>query len=264
MKAFLIDVAKCNGCRSCQIACKDEHCGMAWPPYAAPEPMTGQFWCNVKEEERGSVPVVRVSFTPMLCAHCDDAPCVKAARDGAVYRREDGIVIVDPEKSKGQRAIMDACPLGAIYWNDELDIPQKCTGCAHLLDDGWTEPRCVDVCPTGAMSFGEEEELDLEGAEPLPGVKHLGARVWYRNLPKRFVAGCLVDFDAREVVIGEEVRLLDADGAVVASQRTDDFGDFMFDQVEPQVYAVAIGDGDAKTLEADATLNDVNLGDVAK
>ena len=118
MKAFLIDVAKCNGCRNCQISCKDEHCGTSWMPYAQEQPLTGQFWCNVDERTRGSVPVVRVSFTPMICGHCENAPCLAVAEDGAVYRRNDGLIIIDPVKAKGQRAIVDACPMGAFYWNN--------------------------------------------------------------------------------------------------------------------------------------------------
>ncbi|HIW77477.1 MULTISPECIES: 4Fe-4S dicluster domain-containing protein [Gordonibacter] len=264
MKAFLIDVAKCNGCHNCQIACKDEHCGTEWMPYAADQPMTGQFWCKVDEQVRGSVPVVRVTYTPLLCGHCDDAPCLAVAQDGAVYRRDDGLVVIDPAKAKGQRAIMDACPLGAVYWNDELNIPQKCTGCAHLLDDGWVEPRCVDACPTGALSFGEEEELDLAGAEPLEALVGLGSHAWYKNVPKRFVAGCLVDFKTREVAIGAKVALVSAAGVEVASGETDDFGDFLFDQVDAAVYTVRIAvEGKTLEFEADASERDVNLGDLA-
>lgn len=260
MKAFLIDVARCNGCRNCQIACKDEHCGTSWMPYAAEQPMTGQFWCNVNEKVRGTVPVVRVTYTPLLCGHCADAPCLAAAEDGAVYCREDGLIIIDPEKAKGQKAIKDACPMGAVYWNEELDIPQKCTGCAHLLDDGWVEPRCVDACPTGAMRFGEESELDLEGAELLAPVADFGARVWYRNLAKRFVAGCLVDFDAREVVIGEKVTLIDEDGIALLSTITDEFGDFLFDQIPAAKYTVEIA---GRKFVADVVGEDLNLGDIS-
>ena len=50
---------------------------------------------------------------------------------------------------------MDACPYGAIYYNEDLNLAQKCTGCAHLLDRGWKEPRCVDVCPTQALELVE-------------------------------------------------------------------------------------------------------------
>ncbi len=265
MKAFLIDVDRCNGCYNCQIACKDEHCGTQWLPYAAEQPLTGQFWCRIDEKTRGRVPVVKVSYKPVLCAHCESAPCVAAAPEGAVYRRDDGLVIVNPEKAKGHREIVDACPLGAIYWNEELALPQKCTGCAHLLDDGWEVPRCVDACATDALRFGEEFELDLAGAELLDEVAGLGGRVWYKNLPKRFVAGCLVDFAADEVVIDADVALFDSDGNVVARTRTNEFGDFRFDQIEPDDYRVdAVLEGYAVlSCGADARELDVVLGDLA-
>ena len=264
MKAFLIDIAKCNGCHNCQIACKDEHCGTSWAPFAAEQPMTGQFWCKVEEKVRGSVPVTRINYVPVLCAHCEDAPCVKVAKNDAVRRLENGLVIIDPELSKGQKAIVDACPIGAVYWNEELEIPQKCTGCAHLLEDGWSVPRCVDACCTGAMQFGDVEDLDLDGAEPLPGVEKCGAKVYYKNLPKRFVAGCVVDFAEREVVIGADIQLIGPEGSVVAEQKTDEFGDFMFDQVEANYYKVMIAcEEGLKTFDADATREDVNLGDLS-
>ena len=223
MKAFLIDVAKCNGCHNCQISCKDEHCGTEWMPYAADQPMTGHFWCKVEEKVRGSVPVVRVSYTPLVCGHCDDAPCAAAAKDGAVYRHDDGLVVIDPAKAKGQRAIMDACPMGA-------------------------------------LSFGEEGALDLKGAEPLGPLVGLGAHAWYKNLPKRFVAGCLVDFDSREVVVDAEAVLVDEAGTEVARVPTDDFGDFLFDQVEPAAYTVRVA---GRELAADVREKDLNLGDIA-
>ena len=74
---------------------------------------------------------------------------------------------------------MDACPTGSIYFNDGLNIAQKCTGCAHLLDSGWKDTRCVDACPTGAIKFGEEEELadfikDAEYLAPELGGKPTG------------------------------------------------------------------------------------------
>ena len=142
MKAILIDITRCNGCFNCQIACKDEHVDNDWSPYAKPQPDMGHFWMRVNEVERGVVPKVKVSYIPKLCLQCENPPCEKAARDGAVYRRKDGIVIIHPEKSKGQREILESCPYGCIFWNGELDIPQKCTFCAHLLDQGWKEPRC--------------------------------------------------------------------------------------------------------------------------
>ena len=88
MKSIIVDLDRCNGCFNCQIACKDEHCDNDWRPIAAPQPMTGQFWCKVDQKERGRVPVVSVDYTPTFCGMCDNAECMNAVSDGSVYRRE--------------------------------------------------------------------------------------------------------------------------------------------------------------------------------
>ncbi len=150
---LVIDVNKCSGCYNCYLACRDEYCGNDYPPYSLAQPYTGHFWMRQIERERGKYPKVKVAYTPLPCMHCDDALCIKTAQDGAVYRRPDGIVIIDPEKSKGQKNLLSACPYRVIYWNEKTNIPQKCTLCAHLLDAGWKEPRCVELCPAGAMTF---------------------------------------------------------------------------------------------------------------
>ena len=106
MKTILFDASLCNGCYGCQMACKDEHCGNDWSPIAAEQPTSGQFWCKVNQETRGKVPEVKVQYTPVMCGHCENAACMNAAKDGAVYRREDGLIIIDPEKSKGQKQIV--------------------------------------------------------------------------------------------------------------------------------------------------------------
>ena len=156
-KVFCIDVSRCSGCYNCQFACKDEHCNNEWLPIAKQQPLTGQFWLKLEEHVEGSRPKIRIHYIPVLCNHCEHPACMEAAPD-AVYRREDGLVIIDPIKAAGHKELADACPYGAIYWNEALQIPQKCTGCAHLVDDGKT-PRCVDVCHTGAIRFGEESEF---------------------------------------------------------------------------------------------------------
>ena len=260
-KVFLVDVAKCNGCYSCQIVCKDEHCGNDWRPYAAPQPDTGQFWLRMDEKVRGSVPLVKMAYTPVLCAHCAECP-VLAQFPEAGYRREDGLVILDPEKATDP-AIKDACPLGAVYWNDELGIAQKCTGCAHLLDNGWTEPRCVDACPHEAIRFVDADDPAVAGFSAMSAVAEFGAHVLYRNLPKRFVGGAVVDKARDELIIGAPV-CVELNGEVVCSGETDYLGDFFFDGLEPACYSVKIApDGfEPLCLKADAVEVDVNLGDI--
>ncbi|WP_139652714.1 4Fe-4S dicluster domain-containing protein [Raoultibacter phocaeensis] len=263
MKTILFDASLCNGCYGCQMACKDEHCGNDWSPIAAEQPTTGQFWCKVEQTTRGKIPEIKVQYQPVLCGHCENAACMEAATDNAVYRRDDGLVIIDPVKAKGQKAIADACPAGAVYYNEALDLPQKCTGCAHLLDDGWTTPRCVDVCATGALAYIDEEDVP-EAAYPMPAAGELHPHVYYMNIPKRWVYGVLVDRTINEVIVGATVQLVDAEGAEVASVETDEFGEFRFKELDEAAYTVhAKVDGyEDVVLAADTTEEDVVLGDI--
>ena len=115
------------------------------------------------------MPKVKLHYVPVPCQHCDDAPCLEACPvEGAIYRREDGLVIIDPQKCTGCRECLLSCPYDALFFNEDLNIAQKCTGCAHLLDDGWTVPRCVDICPTGRIKFGDESEFAAEIAKADP------------------------------------------------------------------------------------------------
>ncbi|MDJ1651274.1 MULTISPECIES: 4Fe-4S dicluster domain-containing protein [Gordonibacter] len=265
-KAFIIDVTKCSGCRNCQIACKDEHVDNDWSPWAKPQPDTGQFWTRVDEQVRGQVPKVRISYTVHMCQHCENAPCMAAAPE-AVYRRDDGLVIVDPEKAADKRELVEACPYGAIFWNEELAIPQKCTGCAHLVDAGEV-PHCVDVCPHGALRFGEEEEFaeEIAVAEALLPERAATDKphVYYLNLPKRFLAGMVVDLEADEVIIGAKVTAENLDSGEVLASETDEFGDFWFHQVAAanwRVYVEAEGYL-TRMLEASTVDEDRNMGPI--
>jgi len=157
---MVIDITRCTGCYNCFLTCRDEFCGNDYPGYSAAQPLAGQNWMRVIETERGKYPRVKVAYTPLTCMQCEDAPCIKAARDNAVYRRPDGIVIIDPVKARGQKQIVSACPYRLIEWNEEKQLPQKCIFCAHMLDKGEKEPRCVESCPTGALVFGDMDDPD--------------------------------------------------------------------------------------------------------
>ena len=265
-KVFLIDVAKCNGCYNCQVVCKDEHCGNDWRPYAAEQPDTGQFWMRLNEKVRGQVPVVRIAYTPMFCAHCEDAPCAQVCSAGAFERREDGLLLLNPDKCLGCKDCLEACPQNAIFFNESVQIAQKCTGCAHLLDNGWEVPRCVDACAHEAILYKERAEFGelLDSAETLKGVSFFGSQVFYLNLPKRFIAGCAVDFTADEVLIGAKVSLFEEENCIAVCE-TDEFGDFKFDQIEPASYNLRIETEGYEPFEGlvDVRKIDVCVGDLS-
>jgi len=238
---MLVDVARCHDCNNCFLADKDEFVGNDFHPYSVAQPWSGHRWMNIERKERGRYPIVQVAYLPILCQHCDDAPCIRSSPEGAVYKREDGLVIIDPQKSKGHPEIVDSCPYGAIFWNDEAGVPQKCTGCAHLIDDGWTETRCTHVCPTGALRLilAEEEEIArivaIEGAEIYGAEFGTRPRVYFKNLhkwTKVFASGSVVfeDTDA----CGEGARVtVEFEGAAVATEVANNYGEFVVDRLDP-------------------------------
>lgn len=266
MKVFVIDVSRCNGCYGCQLVCKDEHVDNDWSPVAKPQPDMGQFWMKVKETVHGSVPKVKVEYVARPCMHCDHPACIRPEDQGAVYKRTDGLVIIDPEKAQGKKELVDTCPYGAIYWNEALEIPQKCTGCAHLVDEGEV-PRCVDACATEALKFGEEEEFKdlIAQAELMQPELGLKPRVYYVNLPKLFVAGEVYDPQANEIIENAAITLTDLATRQSWTCQSDDFGDFWFKRIVAGKYALRIKAQGFKTY-AMAELNvdkSLNVGPIA-
>ena len=266
MKAFVVDVSLCNGCYCCQIACKDEHVGNEWLPYAKAQPDTGQFWLKLNEYIQGTVPKVKMHYIPVLCAHCSDAPCMKSCpAEGAIYRREDGLVIIDPAKCTGCRNCIDMCPYGAIYFNEGLTLAQKCTGCAHLLDGDGVQPRCVDVCPTGALKFGEESEFKslISKARSLKPEAKTGARLYYLNIPGKFVAGTVLNPGLKEIVSGARCTLTEKEAGKKLRTLTDGFGDFWFENLGAGIYSLHV-EKDGKTWKIDSinVKKSINLGNI--
>lgn len=269
--SILIDVNKCNGCYNCFLSCRDEFYGNDYPSYSAAQPLNDQFWMQVQEVERGIYPKPKVSYIPKPCMHCESAPCIAAAKDGAVYRRDDGIVIIDPEKAKGQEAIVNACPYRVIFWNAEKQIPQKCTMCAHRLDEGEKMPRCVESCPVEALVFGDLDDPKSQisklsarlATESLHPEFATDALVQYVGIPKRFVAGEVV-YKGNEGECAPGVKVTLSGGGQRLETVTDIFGDFEFEGLDKnQKYQVVVSAaGYAENMVEFATFKDVNLGEI--
>ena len=264
---MIIDVGNCEDCNCCFLACKDEHVDNDFPPYSSSQAKHIHRWINIMRKERGQFPLMDVAYLPTPCMHCDNAPCIKKAVDSAVYKRDDGIVVIDPVKSKGQKNLVKACPYGAIWWNEEKEIPQKCVFCGHLLNDGWEKSRCVQACPTGALRMLHVEDSEMEKIvqderlEVLHPEYQTKPRVYYKNLYrylKCFIAGTVATAHdgIEDCVSGETVALLH-DGKKLQEAKTDTFGDFKFDDLDPNsgVYKINIGS------KKKAIVKEINLKD---
>jgi len=267
---MVIDITKCTGCYNCFLTCRDEFAGNDNGSYAAAQPMSGMNWMKVLEKERGQYPKVKVAYTPVTCMQCENAGCIKVAQNNAVYRRPDGIVIIDPVKAKGQKQIVSGCPYRVIEWNEEKQLPQKCILCAHMLDKGEKVPRCVESCPTGALIFGDLDDPKSEIAKlmasgttealhPEYGMKE---KVRYIALAKKFIAGTVIYGDIDEVA-GNVAVSLSGDGQTRLTM-TNGFGDFEFEGLADNTeYVVTIEASGYKAKSVKTkTLKDMYLGEI--
>lgn len=241
---LVIDVAQCNNCNNCVLAAKDEHVGNDFPGYSAPHPKQGQGVIRIHRTVRGSTPMVDAAYLPTLCNHCDNAPCLKAGGgDGTVRKRPDGIVIIDPVKAKGRRDLVDSCPYGAVVWNEVEQLPQHWIFDAHLLDQGWTAPRAVQACPTGALrSYKHSAQamaalVQQEGLRPLKPELGTKPRIYYKYLQRIdhvFIGASLVaKVGDRVDCVADAIIELSQTGKTLAQTRSDTFGEFKFDGLVP-------------------------------
>lgn len=240
--SLIVDVAKCEDCHNCALVTKDEHIGNDFPGYAAPQPLHGHEWVRLNRRVRGEGTMVDAAYLPTTCNHCDDAPCLKS--DGSVYKRLDGIVIIDPVKAKGRKDIVNSCPYKAIWWNEELQLAQKWIFDAHLLDQGWKEPRWPQACPTGCARAVKLEDsqmkalVEQEGLEVLSPELGTRPRVYYKNLyryTKSFIGGSVATTAGSDGDCLEGVRVVLYKGTQRLTEVITDWsGDFKFDKLEPE------------------------------
>lgn len=162
---WLIDLDKCTGCDSCTVACKAEN---NTRPLGSPMPFkngrgvlpdhVSYRW--VVKKETGEYPNPKLEFVTSACNHCEHPACLAACPTNAIFKRDDGIVLIDQDKCIGCKYCIHACPYGAPQFNSATEKVEKCTFCVHRLDAGF-EPACVTTCVGNALhvvadfDFGE-------------------------------------------------------------------------------------------------------------
>ena len=149
---LMIYKRNCMGCHACEVACKQEH-GLG----------VGPRLLRVIEQN----PV----FTPIYCHHCADAPCAESCPVDAIARNKQGIVLIDDEACIGCRECVEACPFGAMQFDDDKDIAVKCDLCIERLKNN-EPPACTTVCGTQCIFWGDSKTLlDMVAAEAVAGAK---------------------------------------------------------------------------------------------
>ncbi len=149
MKQVFVRPERCMGCRSCEIGCAVQHSKektLFSAVLQTPPPMKRLF----VESTDG----IRM---PIVCRHCEDAPCLRGCISGCLYRDEKGFVRRRKERCIGCWTCVMLCPFGVITRDKEKNIAVKCDRC-HKLD----VPACVGACPTGALVLADIDDIPVE------------------------------------------------------------------------------------------------------
>ena len=172
-KTILIDTSRCTACRGCQIACKEWHelpanktYQVGWGSHQNPQDLNPNNYKLVRFNEHLDGDVVRWNFFPDQCRHCDMAPCKGTGDmyvDDAIVKDEGTGAVVFTQKTKAFskeqfEEIREACPYDIPRRDEKTGVLSKCTMCNERIHSGML-PACVKVCPTGAMNFGDREDM---------------------------------------------------------------------------------------------------------
>ena len=183
-----IDLDRCTGCEACMVACASEN---NIPTAGEGEAAKGRakHWIRIDRYYEGEFPNIRVRHRPVLCQHCDEAPCEPVCPVNATYQNPEGLNVQIYNRCIGTRYCAVNCPYTVRYlnwhapkWVEPLSLQlnpdvsirpagviEKCTFCSQRikrakldadtegrdLADGDVQPACVQSCPAEAMAFGD-------------------------------------------------------------------------------------------------------------
>ena len=220
-KAVLYDANKCIGCRACQIACKQwnelpSDATTNRGTYENPPRLDAHTFTKIRFNEVENDGTFHFVFTKVQCMHCEYPACAAACPVGALQKTDNGPVIYDDNKCFGCRYCMVACPFGIpnYEWDTPLPWVRKCTFCADRQSGG-LKPACVSTCPTGALKYGEREELIAEARQRIAehpseyvnhiyGEKEAGGTSWLYLSPIPFDKLGFPNIDSEPVTINAE------------------------------------------------------------
>ena len=154
--AIVVDLDRCIGCHSCEIACKNEY-----------EVDLGICYNKVRQVGPfGEYPRLQQYFLPTMCQQCQNAPCIDVCPVGASQRAEDGVVLIDAATCIGCQACIAACPYGVRSYNAVKGIVEKCSLCHDLTEQG-EQPRCVAACCGSARYWGDLDDPTSDAARAI-------------------------------------------------------------------------------------------------
>ncbi|MBP7341907.1 MAG: 4Fe-4S binding protein [Smithellaceae bacterium] len=141
--AILLDDTFCTGCNSCAYRCIQE---FRYHDQAS----KGLFRTFVQINDDG--------LYQKRCMHCLEPDCVENCPVKALTKSEYGPVLYDAQKCIGCQTCVRVCKFHVPLFDADTKKIVKCSMCAHRIADD-KKPACVEICPTGALQFGEYEAM---------------------------------------------------------------------------------------------------------
>lgn len=164
---MVADLDRCTGCRSCEVACKEEH---GLPP--------GPAFIRLEQAgPEGEFPDLRMYYLPIACQQCLQPSCVAQCPEDAIRRTEDGLIKVSAERCTACGVCVDACPYGAMVLDPSTALAATCDLCAELRAAGHA-PACVAACPAKALAVVDAD------SPPVPGEPAAGGESAHALLPE--------------------------------------------------------------------------------
>ena len=111
-----IDLDQCSGCGACVTACQAEN---NLPIVGEKAFAKGREvkWLRMEHYWEGEYPDVKLNIIPMLCQHCDNAPCETVCPVSATYHNQDGLNTQIYNRCIGTRSCAVYCPYEVRYFN---------------------------------------------------------------------------------------------------------------------------------------------------
>ncbi len=174
-KMVFIDTSLCTGCKACSVACK------AWnelpaektqriQSYQTQADFTPTTWTYLRFGEDYKDQKMRFDMIKLQCFHCADPACLKACPSEAIYKTETGYTLIDKNKCIGCGYCEANCPWHIPKIDKVTNKSNKCTGCIDRVENG-LKPACAQVCQTGAIQFGDYNEMMAKAQTRLAELK---------------------------------------------------------------------------------------------
>ncbi len=162
--AMLLDIAKCMGCRGCQVACKQWNQLPAEKTrftgsYQNPPDLSAKTWTLIQYTEPEDFDEnPRWLFRKQQCFHCTDASCEQVCPTGAIKKLESGIIYINQDICTGCKYCVEVCPFDVPHFDRSSGTVRKCWLCLDRVKND-LQPACASACPTGAILFGSRTEI---------------------------------------------------------------------------------------------------------